>query len=147
MIKCSLYLTTAPSASPVSPPQPPRAFPTPAPQNGYLDSHGLHPGIPLPRNIPTSATTLWALPGNRPGGLEEENSQSEQELQGAAPNLHLLLAVWEDDWAWGSTQGRELGRSWLDRKFGVCPSQTGPETLFHFKVPTLSLCQHNSRSQ
>lgn len=103
-------------------------------------SHETYPLVPL--HFGPSPVT-----GRGGGGLEEENSQSEQELQGAAPNLHLLLAVWEDDWAWGSTQGRELGRSWLDRKFGVCPSQTGPETLFHFKVPTLSLCQHNSRSQ
>lgn len=132
------------------PPSPglPRAFPTPPPQNGCLDSHGLHPGIPLPQNIPcASATTLWALPGNRPGGLRRKTVNTNRNSRELPPACTCYWLSGREDWAWERTQGRELGRSWLDGKFGVCPSQTGPETIFHFKVPTLSLCQHNSKSQ
>ena len=68
------------------PPPLPKALPTLSPPYSCFILHGLqefhsHKTHPVP-----GATTLWALPGNRPGGLRKEHSICKGTSEGC-PNL------------------------------------------------------------
>lgn len=101
------------------PPPFPKGFPLHPSPMVVLSLMGSRNSTPTNHPVP-SATKLWALPGNRSADLREQ--QSDRIIQ-------LVPAV---DYpggktAWGRTKNRTLGKSWFNGKFGVCPSQIGPE--------------------